>query len=182
MENKMNKDINYIVKSINKAYYKDMKSFYKNYNLITRNGDAGIKWDFINTNIEENFEEDKYKIILVRRGGWNQVLVYNIEEKRIYFIMRESRFQTIRKDKKRKNLHLIQMLGSLNEKVENDASKSLKAILPEYIQKSKDYILITYEYYESIGQCKFKYRRINSKLKVYNEESWRSNIRLEEAN
>ncbi|MDO7204474.1 DUF5986 family protein [Paraclostridium bifermentans] len=55
MENKMNKDINYIVKSINKAYYKDMKSFYKNYNLITRNGDAGIKWDFINTNIEENF-------------------------------------------------------------------------------------------------------------------------------
>ncbi|MDO7204475.1 hypothetical protein Q5M85_10275 [Paraclostridium bifermentans] len=42
------------------------------------------------------------------------------------------------------------MLGSLNEKVENDASKSLKAILPEYIQKSKDYILITYEYYESM--------------------------------
>ncbi|MDO7204508.1 hypothetical protein Q5M85_10450 [Paraclostridium bifermentans] len=31
---------------------------------------------------------------------------------------------------------------------------------------------------EDAGQCKFKYRRINSKLKVYNEESWRSNIQV----
>ncbi|KPI53008.1 hypothetical protein KW95_04490 [Clostridioides difficile] len=93
-----------------------MIDFHKHYNLSTRNGDQGIRGDFINTNIENNFKEDIYKILVVKRGYWNQIVIYNTYDKRLYFVMRESRYKDVKKDKKRKNLNLIQILGSVNEK------------------------------------------------------------------
>lgn len=175
-------DIQRITKSVKKVYDKDIVEFRKRYNLITQNGDPGIRWDFINTNIEENFKDKNYKTVLVRRGYWNQIVVYNLADKRLYFIMRENRYKDVKRDMKRKNLHLIQILGSVNEKDKSEASEILKQKLPEYISKSKEYILITYEYNENDDRCYFIGRKITSKFKCYYEEKWNSDLMLEGIN
>lgn len=169
-------DISLITKSVKKAYDKDMIDFHNHYKLTTRNGDPGIRWDFINTNIEENFNKDMYKTLLVKRGYWNQIVVYNTYDKRLYFIMRENRYKEVKKDKKRKNLHLIQMLGLVNEKDKSEAKMILKQKLPEYISKAKEYILITYEYNENNNKYDFKVRKITSKFKCKYEEKWGSDL------
>lgn len=175
-------DIRLITKSVKKVYDKDMIEFHKHYNLTTRNGDPGMRWDFINTNIEESFKDEIYKTLLVKRGYWNQIVIYNIHDKRLYFVMREYRYKDVKKDKKRKNLHLIQILGSVNEKDKSEASIVLKQKLPEYVSKAKEYILITYEYNENNGQCDFIGRKITSKFKYDYKEEWNSDLDLEEAN
>ncbi|CEO32720.1 DUF5986 family protein [Paraclostridium sordellii] len=169
-------DISLITKIVKKAYHKDMIDFHNHYRLTTRNGDPGIRWDFINTNIEDNFKEDMYKTLLIKRGYWNQIVVYNTYDKRLYFVRRESRYQEVKKDKKRKNLHLIQMLGSVNEKDKSEAKVIFKQKLPEYISKAKEYILITYEYNENNNKCDFKVRKITSKFKCNYEEKWDSDL------
>lgn len=45
-----------------------MLEFHEHYKLVTRNGDPGITWDFINTNIDKSFKADIYKTLLVKRG------------------------------------------------------------------------------------------------------------------
>lgn len=179
---KRNFDIQCIIKSVNKVYDKDMVEFHKKYNLITRNGDPGIRWDFINTNINEIFNDDNYKTLLVKRGYWNQIVVYNISDKRLYFVMRESRYKDVKKDKKRTNLHLIQILGSVNDTDKNEATETLKQKLPEYISKANEYILITYEYNENNNKSHFIGRKITSKFKCNHKEEWDSDLVLDKVN
>lgn len=179
---KTKNDIQLITKSVKKVYHKDMIDFHKHYNLATRNGDPGIIWDFINTNIENNFERDIYKILLVKRGYWDQIVVYNICDQIVYFVMRESRYKDVKKDKKRKNLHLIQILGSINEKDKSEASEVLKQKLPEYISKAKEFILITYEYNENSDKCDFIGRKITSKFKCSYEDNLNNDLDIEEVN
>lgn len=176
-------DIQLITKSVKKVYHRDMLDFHKHYNLITRNGDPGIRWDFINTNIDNNFKGEIYKTLLVKRGYWNQIVVYNTYDKRLYFVMRETRYKDVKRDKKRTNLHLIQILGAVNESDKSEASEILKKKLPEYISKANEYILITYEYNENTGKCDFIGRKITSKFKCNYKEMWDSDIAaIEEVN
>lgn len=172
-------DIRRITRSVKEACIDDMKKFHESYNLLTRNGEPGLKWDFINTNIEKYFKEDTYKTLLVKRGYWNQIVIYNLYDKRLYFVMRENRYKEVKRDKKRKNLHLIQMLGSVNEVDKNEAYIVLKQKLPEYVSKAKEYILITYEYNENSGKCEFIGRKITSKFKCNYEEKWDSDVELD---
>lgn len=175
-------DIRRITRSVKEACIDDMKKFHESYNLVTRNGDPGLKWDFINTNIEKSFKEDMYKTLLVKRGYWNQVVIYNLYDKRLYFVMMENRYKEVSRDKKRKNLHLIQMLGSVNEEDESEAYRELKQKLPEYVSKAEEYILITYEYNKNSGKFDFIGRKITSNFKCYYEERWDSDEVVEEIN
>ncbi|MDB8801227.1 DUF5986 family protein [Romboutsia sp. 1001216sp1] len=180
--NKREIDIQRIINSVKKAYYKDMPEFYNDRKLITHNGDPGIRWDFINTNINNIFTEDDYKILIVKRGFWNQIVIYNTYDKRLYFIMRENRYKDIKRDKNRKNLHLIQILGAVNENEETEASEVIKQKLPEYISKAKEYILITYEYNENQSKFDFIGRKITSKFRCSYKEEFDNKLNLEEAN
>lgn len=175
-------DISTIIKSVKKAYCEDMKEFYTSYKLISNNSDPGLRWDFINTNINDKLSNDIYKTILVKRGPWKQIIVYNTEDKRLYFVMREYRYKNVKEDKKRKNLHLIQILGSVNEANENEASIAFKKKLPEYISKAKEYILLTYEYNENVNEFDFICRKITSKFKCNYKEQYNSNSISEIAN
>ncbi|MCR1875132.1 DUF5986 family protein [Paraclostridium bifermentans] len=175
-------DMRRITRSVKKACFDDMKKFHESYNLVTRNGDPGLKWDFINTNIEKSFKEDIYKTLLVKRGYWNQIVIYNLYDKRLYFVMMENRYKEVSRDNKRKNLHLIQMLGSVNEEDKSEAYRDLKQKLPEYVSKAEEYILITYEYNKNSGKCDFTGRKITSNFKCYYEEKWNSDAVLEEVN
>ena len=158
-----------------------MKKFHESYKLTTRNGDPGVRWDFINTNIEYNFKDNIYKTLLVKRGYWNQIVVYNTYDKRLYFLMRENRYKEVKREKKRKNLHLIQMLGSVNEE-KSEAKEILKQKLPEYISKAKEYILVTYEYNENNSKFNFVCRKITPKFECKYEEKIETDINLSKVN
>lgn len=179
---KMQLDISRITKSIRKAYGGDMANFYDRYSLITNNAEPGLRWDFINTNIGEQFKDEIYKILLVQRGYWNQVLIYNNRDKRLYFIMREDRYKEVGRDKKRKSLHLVQILASVNEEEESEASREFKLKLPEYVSKAKEFILITYEYDKNNYKFDFIGRKITSKFKSIYEKEWSSHSLNETGN
>lgn len=100
----------------------------------------------------------------------------------LYFIMRENRYKEVRRDKKRKNLHLVQILASVNEVEESDASREFRLKLPEYVSKAKEYILITYEYDKNNYKFDFVGRKITPKFKSIHENEWSSYLLKETGN
>ena len=100
-----------VMRSISEAVGDLIKEDVKRNRLRTHNGNGGRIWDFLNTELCEDFNSPDCMAYVAQRGPWEMVLVYERESKRLFTFMREARFATIRKDTcKRRRMHYLDML------------------------------------------------------------------------
>lgn len=100
-----------IMQSISDAVGDLIKEDMKRNHLKTHNGNGGRIWDFLNTELCNEFNSPDCMAYLSQRGPWHMVLVYERESKLLFTIMREARFATIQKETyKRRRMHYLDML------------------------------------------------------------------------
>jgi len=100
-----------VMRSISEAVGDLIKEDVKRNRLRTHNGNGGRIWDFLNTELCEGFNSPDCMAYVTQRGPWEMVMVYERESKRLFTVMREARFATIRKETySRRRMHYLDML------------------------------------------------------------------------
>lgn len=103
--------INIVAKCLSNAVGDDIKLDMQINNLRTYNSKHNRIWDFINTNICNSFDERDVIANPTKRGGWELVPIFERSTGTIYSLMREKRFDTLKKElPKRCQAHYIDAL------------------------------------------------------------------------
>lgn len=98
------------IRSISEAVGDLIKEDVKRNRLRTHNGNGGRIWDFLNTELCDGFNSPDCMAYVTQRGPWEMVMVYERESKRLFTVMRETRFATIRKETySRRRMHYLDM-------------------------------------------------------------------------
>lgn len=99
---------NFLVKALEDAVGDDIKEDIISHKLITQNSTGSRIWDFLNTNIVLNSEQYGCMTIISKRGPWEMLVLYDPSSKCVVTLMREKRFDEIKRKKgKRKSLHYL---------------------------------------------------------------------------
>lgn len=109
--------ISTIAKCLSDAVGDDIRQDIKLHRLVTQNSTPSRIWDLINTNICERFAKSDVIANPSKRGGWELVPVFERNSDTIYSLMREQRFETLKKQlPKRRTAHYVDALvRSLNK-------------------------------------------------------------------
>ena len=100
-----------LIRGLSEAVGDLIKEDVKRNHLRTHNGNGGRIWDFLNTELCEAFNSLDCMAYVTQRGPWEMVMVYERESKRLFTVMREARFATIRKETyRRRRMHYLDML------------------------------------------------------------------------
>lgn len=152
----------YIAQSIRRAY-KNCTKLYKDYNLTTNTGKPYVIWDFIYSSLNKTFRNNaKISLRIIKNGSWNQIILFNSESKVLYFIMKESRYVTIKRQGK--NKHLLAVLSNLNEHKIDKIPKKIHDTLQSLPYIPDECILITFDYDENSNIDKYKAYKLKSNL------------------
>lgn len=104
--------INIIAKSLSEAVGDDIRADVKRNGLITENGTPGRMWDYLNTHVCNNLEQENMLGRPTKRGPWAMVPIIEKDTGFIYSIMTESRFRKLKKTKnKRSRAHYVDALA-----------------------------------------------------------------------
>ena len=181
-----NEDKKRMIEAVQEGIGTSITEFKMENSLITYNCIHMLKWDYINTNITNNMDKNKYVIEKMDRGIFCPILIYDEENKNLYLTMRPKNLLNLKKDRnKRKTPHYLDALVTKNvnikvEKeqqelfdtdVEFDNEKIEKILLPISNLEINNFIVCTFE--EVNGELiSFKAIILDKKLREYYSEDW----------
>ncbi len=127
-----------IVECIHEALGDGIKEVVARNRLKTKNSVPFLKWDILNTLLCDEFDTPDCMSYIAKRGAWKLILLYDKNTGFLFSFMRESRFNSLRKDfDKRKKMHYIDILAMfLNEDLR---AKALQTKLPLVFGKDKKF-------------------------------------------
>ncbi len=192
-----------IIQSLQSAVGDDIKLDMKINDLDTRNGNANRIWDFINRNVSKKLSYSDYIITgVTKRGSWEMKFIFDKENGILYTLMREKRFDAIRKEvSKRKTFHYVQAIADTfndglvggeeqlslfkeqyyydKDKIKSVIDKILKDLsIPESIVRNHALILFDSNSYEleSVRCCV-----VNSNLSIVEDENWSEYVTISDS-
>ncbi|KGN00327.1 hypothetical protein IRP63_05315 [Clostridium botulinum] len=116
--------IKLIIKSINDAMPQYLNHVKKE-ELPTQNGRYHEIWNYIFKNIKNNFSDFPYKCYKISRGKlWEFIAIYDQKENILFVLMKEERFNQIKKDKNN-DYHYIKILNVINNNISNKHNEQL---------------------------------------------------------
>ncbi|MEO2601361.1 DUF5986 family protein [Clostridium butyricum] len=86
-----------------------------NTRTITHMGYTGTKWDMINTECRDALPEEKYDVVVCKRGVWQLILMYDKGTKTLYTLMKEKRYEDVCKTVKRNKVHYLEAIATVNK-------------------------------------------------------------------
>ncbi len=171
--------------------------------LSTNNCQSSLLWDCINTNLEKEFAlmgEDNILIYNVKRGAWKMYFLYSPEHNFICTLMREERFETVKKEiRSGKQLHYLNvLLQVVNEDldcfceqislfdaaidqnvIKNECKKLLQQIIEDgYSPDRHSMVLFSSHDFQLTS---IRVVCVNKNLEIYSEENWTQYIKLDES-
>lgn len=188
------KYIRIICEAIPNAYFLHKQQIDEN-NFPTTNGKELYIWNYINKNISDNFPTDKFQVIVMKRGSWAFIGIYDKEEKYLYTLMREKNLANLQKNINANLIHYSNALSKLNDPLkreyepvahqislfgedlyDTETDEKLDDILHKIISKVDSeiirYVLIAFDS-DSVGNIKDIKGIIPAKgLDIYKEENW----------
>ncbi len=87
-----------IVQALVDALKEDVSDYVEEKQTYTYNGLPHIKWDFINTRLKDYLGNDEFFIRKIRKGFHHHVQVYHKESELMFAIVREYRYEDLKKD------------------------------------------------------------------------------------
>lgn len=108
----------FIIEAVSSGVKHDVLQFKNEHDLATDNGIHFLKWDFINTNLVRDISNDRLECIIIQRGGWKLVVIYDKETKFLYSLMSQNRFGELQKRTKKDTVHYIDGLTLINDDLE----------------------------------------------------------------
>ena len=116
-----------IVHCVEEAVGDDIRADIQRNGLKTTNSVPSRIWDLLNTKLIEELETENCTVATAHRGPWEMVVIFEKTTRCIFTFMRKKRFYELqRKQRKRKNMHYVDML----------ALQFNKELLAEYQQTS----------------------------------------------
>ncbi|MGB4660118.1 MAG: DUF5986 family protein [Mobilitalea sp.] len=186
--------IRMIAAAIPDAYYLYKEHFEEN-NFPTDNGREGEIWNYINKCISDNIPADQFQIVIMNRGRWKFLAIFDKKVGYLYTLMREKNLANIQKKISEHLFHYLNALSTLNDDLASnyelvyeqltlfntdmynaDQNTVLEKILTSMTRKFdssiKRYVLIAFDNdkYGMVGDIK---GIIPAKgLNFYKEENW----------
>lgn len=112
-----------IIKSIQDGDYED-REIRKEHPTRTHNGRGASIWNHINTQIDKNFNNDKFLVGSIWRGGWELVYLYDRSTKYLYTLMRGKNYTGLKNKKLADTVnHYSNLLSVLNGELLNNYEK-----------------------------------------------------------
>lgn len=190
-----------IAQCISDAVGDDIKE--NSYRLPTQNGTPGRIWDLIHRNVINTFNLDDIIAKPTKRGGWGLVPIFDKKTGFIYTLMREKRFEEIKKElPNRRNANYTDALANhLNKNllpaerqillfpgkkkfenqkyIENIVEKIFNDLsIPDQIVKRHAIILFDSSHYELLSlRCCV----VNSNLEIVASANWSKYIKHSES-
>jgi hypothetical protein len=84
-------------------------------NFPTDNGREGEIWNYINKCISDSIPADRFQIIIMNRGRWKFLGIFDKEERYLYTLMREKNLANIQKKISTHLFHYLNALSKLND-------------------------------------------------------------------
>lgn len=116
-----------IIQAIYDGYKNDILDFKREYPLETYNCIPFMKWDFINTNIINRVNDEKFQCFKISRGRWKLILLYDKDTKYLYVMMNKNRFEQLQDELQNRinnnKVHYIDALALINKDL-NELSKN----------------------------------------------------------
>ncbi|MEB9855897.1 hypothetical protein BW897_12685 [Bacillus cereus] len=87
-----------IIQALVDALGQDVKEYKEEKQNYTGNGIPHIKWDFINTRLNNYLDNEEFLIRPIRRGFYEHIQVYHKETCLMFVLMREYRYEDLKKE------------------------------------------------------------------------------------
>lgn len=165
----------------------------------TDNGREGEIWDYINKCVAEVLPADKFQVVVMNRGRWKFLGIYDRDSKYLYTLMREKNLGNLRKTISEHLFHYINALSKLNDKLadiyqtvyhqmtmfgvgeydeqgEEILDKILSAMIRKINGEIERYVLISFDVDRKGHVNEIKGIVPAKGLEYYKEESWTSYI------
>lgn len=186
--------IRMIASAIPDAYYLYREHIEEN-NFPTDNGREGEIWNYINKCISDNIPADQFQIVIMNRGRWKFLGIFDKNEGYLYTLMREKNLANIQRKIGNHLFHYLNALSTLNDDLvsnyepiheqltlfntdmyNDDQNTVLENILTSMTQKFdsriKRYVLIAFDN-DKYGMVSNIKGIIPAKgLNFYKEENW----------
>lgn len=107
-------EVKKIIRGIENGDYLCKEHFNEN-NFPTDNGKEGEVWNYINKEIKDSLSIDKYQIIVMNRGRWKFLGIYDKTTKYLFTLMRDKNLQNLRKKPYDNLYHYLNALSKLND-------------------------------------------------------------------
>lgn len=193
--------IKMIIDAISNAYFL-YQDHVDEQNFPTDNGKEGEVWNYINKCVLESLPADRFQIIVMNRGRWKFLGIYDRENRYLYTLMREKNLKNIRNAISKHMFHYVNALSKLNDRLsgayqtichqmslfgvgeyDEQGDEILDKILHSMIRdldgEVERYVLISFDT-DSYGVVKEIKGIIPAKgLDYYKEENWTSYIMAE---
>jgi hypothetical protein len=114
---------------------------------VTRIGYTGTQWDYINTECSDALPKSKFDISVCSRGVWELILIYDKESKYLYTLMKDKRFEDLKKQLKKDKVHYLEAITKLNVKFWEESQEQgsffadISEIKSEKIEKTIEQML-----------------------------------------
>ena len=107
-------EIGRIIKSFEDGEF-EYNENYKEHPTVTRNGRGAAIWNNINTQLVKNFDRPGFRTIIISRGPWDLIALFDENTKYLYTFMREATFEDLHRGNiQDKIFHYTNILGRLN--------------------------------------------------------------------
>lgn len=195
------KYIRMIFNAIPNAYFL-YKEHVDELNFPTDNGREGEVWNYINKCILEILPADQFQIVVMNRGRWKFLGIFDKKERYLYTLMREKNLSNIQRKISEHLFHYLNALSKLNDELaseyepiyqqlcflgsemyDTEQNEVLDKILTSMIQKIDAkiarYVLIAFDsdLYGNVNEIK---GIIPAKgLDFYKEENWTAHLDAE---
>lgn len=134
--------IKMIIAAIPTAYHLYNEHYYEE-NFPTDNGKYGELWNYINKCIVAQMPNDKFQVVIIDRGIWKFLGIYDRNSKYLYTLMRDKNLRNIRRTISEHLFHYLNALSKLNDSLAN-------VYQPIYRQMT----LFNYDEYDDLGNDK----------------------------
>ena len=190
-------EVKKIVKVIEDADYL-YKEYFNDNNFPTDNGKEGEIWNYINRGVIEQLPVEKFQIIVINRGRWKFLGIYDKTTKYFYTLMRDKNLKNLRKKPHEHLFHYLNALSKLNDGLlgsysvdyqqmsmfledtyDEDGEATLESILEKMVHKIdgniERYALIVFDAIN--GQVRDIRGVIPAKgLSYFKEENWEEHL------
>ncbi|GEM_PF-2682721 len=107
-----------IIQAVQNGIREDMRDFWLENKLSSRNSRHGLKWDFINTNLDKKLQIPRLECKIIDRKIWEFPIIFDNITGNLYLVTREKNFWRIKKERnKRKSPHYVDGFVTLNKNV-----------------------------------------------------------------
>ena len=106
-----------IIEAIPNAYYL-YQEHVDEQNFPTDNGKEGEIWNYINKCVSDTLPADTFQIVVMNRGRWKFLGIYDRASRYLYTLMREKNLGNIRKSISEHLFHYVNALSKLNDSLE----------------------------------------------------------------